>query len=188
MWLAIAAVSCYSIAYRFYSLFIAKKVFELDDRRVTPAERHNDGLDYVPTNKWVLFGHHFAAIAGAGPLVGPILAAQMGFLLGTIWILVGVMFAGAVQDFLVLFISTRRDGRSLGEMAKQELSTFAGVVTMLGALGVMIIILSALALVMVKALAHSPWGGLPLQRLSRLRCLWASICVFCAPAKLLKSH
>ncbi|MGG2142066.1 carbon starvation CstA family protein [Symbiopectobacterium sp. RP] len=158
VWLVIAAVSCYSIAYRFYSLFIAKKVFELDDRRVTPAKRHNDGLDYVPTNKWVLFGHHFAAIAGAGPLVGPILAAQMGFLPGTIWILVGVMFAGAVQDFLVLFISTRRDGRSLGEMAKQELGTFAGVVTMLGALGVMIIILSALALVVVKALAHSPWG------------------------------
>ena len=158
VWLVIAAVACYSIAYRFYSLFIAKKVFELDDRRVTPAERHNDGLDYVPTNKWVLFGHHFAAIAGAGPLVGPILAAQMGFLPGTIWILVGVMFAGAVQDFLVLFISTRRDGRSLGEMAKQELGTFAGVVTMLGALGVMIIILSALALVVVKALAHSPWG------------------------------
>lgn len=179
----------YSIAYRFYSLFIAKKVFELDDRRVTPAERHNAGLNYVPTNKWVLFGHHFAAIAGAGSLVGPILAAQMGFLPGTIWILVGVMFAGAVQDFLVLFISTRRDGRSLGEMAKQELSTFAGMVTMLGALDVMIIILSALALVVVKALAHSPSGGcLTLQRLSRLRCLWASICVFCAPAKLLKSH
>lgn len=158
VWLVIAAVSCYSIAYRFYSLFIAKKVFELDDRRVTPAERHNDGLDYVPTNKWVLFGHHFAAIAGAGPLVGPILAAQMGFLPGTIWILVGVMFAGAVQDVLVLFISTRRDGRSLGEMAKQELGAFAGVVTMLGALSVMIIILSALALVVVKALAHSPWG------------------------------
>ncbi|MEH0876166.1 carbon starvation CstA family protein [Pectobacterium cacticida] len=158
VWLVIAAVSCYSIAYRFYSLFIAKKVFELDDRRLTPAERHNDGLDYVPTNKWVLFGHHFAAIAGAGPLVGPILAAQMGFLPGTIWILVGVMLAGAVQDFLVLFISTRRDGRSLGEMAKQELGSFAGIITMLGALGVMIIILSALALVVVKALAESPWG------------------------------
>src|SRR5476651_2664432 len=158
VWLVVAAVACYSIAYRFYSLFIAKKVFELDDRRMTPAERHNDGLDYVPTNKWVLFGHHFAAIAGAGPLVGPILAAQMGFLPGTIWILVGVMLAGAVQDFLILFISTRRDGRSLGEMAKQELGQFAGVVTMLGALGVMIIILSALALVVVKALADSPWG------------------------------
>ncbi|WP_426818088.1 carbon starvation CstA family protein [Winslowiella sp. 2C04] len=158
VWLVIAAVSCYSIAYRFYSLFIARNIFELDDRRLTPAERLNDGLDYVPTNKWVLFGHHFAAIAGAGPLVGPILAAQMGFLPGTIWILVGVMLAGAVQDFLILFISTRRDGRSLGEMAKQELGAFAGVITMLGALAVMIIILSALALVVVKALADSPWG------------------------------
>ena len=158
IWLVIASVACYSISYRFYSRFIAKNVFELDDRRLTPAERRNDGLDYVPTNKWVLFGHHFAAIAGAGPLVGPILAAQMGFLPGTIWILVGVMMAGAVQDFLILFISTRRDGRSLGEMAKQELGAFAGVITMLGALGVMIIILSALALVVVKALADSPWG------------------------------
>ncbi|QCP59744.1 carbon starvation CstA family protein [Pantoea sp. SO10] len=158
VWLVVASVACYSIAYRFYSLFIAKRIFELDDRRRTPAERLSDGLDYVPTNKWVLFGHHFAAIAGAGPLVGPILAAQMGFLPGTIWILVGVMFAGAVQDFLILFISTRRDGRSLGEMARQELGSFAGVVTMLGALGVMIIILSALALVVVKALANSPWG------------------------------
>jgi carbon starvation protein len=158
VWLVIASVACYSIAYRFYSLFISQRIFELDDRRRTPAERLSDGLDYVPTNKWVLFGHHFAAIAGAGPLVGPILAAQMGFLPGTIWILVGVMFAGAVQDFLILFISTRRDGRSLGEMARQELGSFAGVVTMLGALGVMIIILSALALVVVKALANSPWG------------------------------
>lgn len=158
LWLVVAAVACYSIAYRFYSLFIARRIFELDDRRLTPAERHNDGLDYVPTNKWVLFGHHFAAIAGAGPLVGPVLAAQMGFLPGTLWILIGVMLAGAVQDFLILFISTRRDGRSLGEMAKQELGAFAGVITMLGALGVMIIILSALALVVVKALTNSPWG------------------------------
>jgi len=158
LWLVVASVACYSIAWRFYSLFIARDIFELDDRRRTPAERYNDGLDYVPTHKWVLFGHHFAAIAGAGPLVGPILAAQMGFLPGTLWILVGVMLAGAVQDFLILFISTRRDGRSLGEMAKQELGAFAGVVTMLGALGVMIIILSALALVVVKALANSPWG------------------------------
>ncbi|WP_273432509.1 carbon starvation CstA family protein [Chitinibacter tainanensis] len=158
VWLVLAAVSCYSIAYRFYSKFIAEKVFELDDRRLTPAVRRNDGLDYVPTNKWVLFGHHFAAIAGAGPLVGPILAAQMGFLPGTIWILVGVMLAGAVQDFLVLFISTRRDGRSLGEMAKQELGAIPGFIVMVGALGVMIIILSALALVVIKALAESPWG------------------------------
>ncbi|QXB45963.1 carbon starvation CstA family protein [Acinetobacter seifertii] len=158
VWLVLAAACVYSIAYRFYSLFIATKVFELNPRRLTPAHRLGDGLDYVPTNKYVLFGHHFAAIAGAGPLVGPILAAQMGFLPGTIWLLVGVVLAGAVQDFLVLFISTRRDGRSLGEMAKQELGSFAGVVVMLGALGVMIIILAVLALVVVKALAHSPWG------------------------------
>ncbi|WP_336938214.1 carbon starvation CstA family protein [Acinetobacter modestus] len=158
VWLVLAAVCVYSIAYRFYSLFIATKVFELNPKRLTPAHRLNDGLDYVPTNKYVLFGHHFAAIAGAGPLVGPILAAQMGYLPGTIWLLVGVVIAGAVQDFLVLFISTRRDGRSLGEMAKQELGTFAGVIVMLGTLGVMIIILAVLALVVVKALAHSPWG------------------------------
>ncbi|HFG2923339.1 TPA: carbon starvation CstA family protein [Acinetobacter baumannii] len=158
VWLVLAAACVYSIAYRFYSLFIATKVFELNPRRLTPAHRLADGLDYVPTNKYVLFGHHFAAIAGAGPLVGPILAAQMGFLPGTFWLLVGVVLAGAVQDFLVLFISTRRDGRSLGEMAKQELGPFAGIVVMLGALGVMIIILAVLALVVVKALAHSPWG------------------------------
>ncbi|HQV25355.1 MAG TPA: carbon starvation CstA family protein [Acinetobacter sp.] len=158
VWLVLAAICVYSIAYRFYSLFIANKVFELNPNRLTPAHRLNDGLDYVPTNKYVLFGHHFAAIAGAGPLVGPILAAQMGYLPGTIWLLVGVVIAGAVQDFLVLFISTRRDGRSLGEMAKQELGTFAGVIVMLGTLGVMIIILAVLALVVVKALAHSPWG------------------------------
>ncbi|MGX7929440.1 carbon starvation CstA family protein [Acinetobacter baumannii] len=158
VWLVLAAACVYSIAYRFYSLFIATKVFELNPRRLTPAHRLADGLDYVPTNKYVLFGHHFAAIAGAGPLVGPILAAQMGFLPGTIWLLVGVVLAGAVQDFLVLFISTRRDGRSLGEMVKQELGPFAGIVVMLGALGVMIIILAVLALVVVKALAHSPWG------------------------------
>lgn len=158
VWLVLAAICVYSIAYRFYSLFIANKVFELNARRLTPAHRLSDGLDYVPTNKSVLFGHHFAAIAGAGPLVGPILAAQMGYLPGTIWLLVGVVLAGAVQDFLVLFISTRRDGRSLGEMAKQELGSFAGVIVMLGALGVMIIILAVLALVVVKALTNSPWG------------------------------
>ncbi|MDM1763151.1 MULTISPECIES: carbon starvation CstA family protein [unclassified Acinetobacter] len=158
VWLVLAAICVYSIAYRFYSLFIANKVFELNPRRLTPAHRLADGLDYVPTNKYVLFGHHFAAIAGAGPLVGPILAAQMGYLPGTIWLLVGVVIAGAVQDFLVLFISTRRDGRSLGEMAKQELGSFAGVIVMLGALGVMIIILAVLALVIVKALTNSPWG------------------------------
>src|SRR5882724_7178673 len=113
VWLVTAALSVYLIAYRFYSKFIADKVLQLNDARITPAHRHNDGMDYVPTNKWVLYGHHFAAIAGAGPLVGPVLAAQMGYLPGTLWILVGVVLAGAVQDFIVLFVSMRRDGKSL---------------------------------------------------------------------------
>src|SRR5215475_5179645 len=157
-WLVTAAICVYLIAYRFYSRFIAEKVLALDGRRLTPAERHDDGLDYVPTNKWVLYGHHFAAIAGAGPLVGPVLAAQMGFLPGTLWILVGVVFAGAVQDFVVLFVSVRRDGKSLGEMVKMELGPIAGAIALVGVLAIMIIILAVLALVVVKALTNSPWG------------------------------
>jgi len=158
VWLVTAAVCVYVIAYRFYSKFIADKVLRLDDTRVTPAERHNDGMDYVPTNKYVLYGHHFAAIAGAGPLVGPVLAAQMGFLPGTLWILVGVVLAGAVQDFIVLFASVRRDGKSLGEMIKMELGPMPGSIAMVGILAIMIIILAVLSLVVVKALADSPWG------------------------------
>ena len=126
VWLVTAALCVYLVAYRFYSKFIADKVLGLDDSRPTPAVRHNDGMDYVPTNKWVLYGHHFAAIAGAGPLVGPVLAAQMGFLPGTLWILVGVVVAGAVQDFIVLFVSVRRDGKSLGQMIKMELGPLPG--------------------------------------------------------------
>jgi carbon starvation protein CstA len=157
-WLVTAAICVYLIAYRFYSSFIADKVLQLDDNRLTPAERYNDGLDYVPTNKYVVFGHHFAAIAGAGPLVGPVLAAQMGYLPGTLWILTGVVFAGAVQDFVILFCSLRRDGRSLGEMVKMEMGPVAGGIALVGALGIMIIILAALGLVVVKALGESPWG------------------------------
>jgi carbon starvation protein CstA len=157
-WLVTAAICVYLVAYRFYSKFLAEKVLQLDDSRQTPAERHNDGLDYVPTNKYVVFGHHFAAIAGAGPLVGPVLAAQMGYLPGTLWILVGVVFAGAVQDFVILFCSMRRDGRSLGEMVKIEMGPVAGSIALVGALGIMIIILAALGLVVVKALGESPWG------------------------------
>jgi carbon starvation protein len=157
-WLVTAAICVYLIAYRFYSKFIAEKVLQLDDTRMTPAERYNDGLDYVPNNKYVVFGHHFAAIAGAGPLVGPVLAAQMGYLPGTLWILVGVVFAGAVQDFVILFCSLRRDGRSLGEMVKMEMGPVAGGIALVGALGIMIIILAALGLVVVKALGESPWG------------------------------
>jgi carbon starvation protein len=159
IWIVIAAVCVYLIAYRFYSLFIARDVMGLDARRVTPAYKHNDGLDYVPTNKNVLFGHHFAAIAGAGPLVGPVLAAQMGYLPGMLWILAGVVFAGAVQDFMVLFISTRRDGRSLGDLIKSELGPIPGNIALLGTFMIMVIILAVLALIVVKALTHSPWGS-----------------------------
>lgn len=158
IWIVIAAVCVYLIAYRFYSLFIATKVLELDEKRMTPAMKYNDGLDYVPTNKYVLFGHHFAAIAGAGPLVGPVLAAQMGYLPGMLWILAGVVFAGAVQDFMVLFISTRRDGRSLGDLIKAELGQVPGVIALFGTFMIMVIILAVLALIVVKALAESPWG------------------------------
>ena len=158
VWLVTAALSVYLIAYRFYSKFIADKVLQVDPSRPTPAVRHNDGLDYVPTNKWVLYGHHFAAIAGAGPLVGPVLAAQMGFLPGTLWILAGVVAAGAVQDFIVLFVSVRRDGKSLGEMIKMELGPIPGSLALVGVLAIMIIILAVLALVVVKALTASPWG------------------------------
>ncbi|MDR6382586.1 carbon starvation CstA family protein [Paraburkholderia caribensis] len=158
LWVVIAAVCVYLIAYRFYSRFIANHVLQLDGQRMTPAVRHNDGLDYVPTNKYVLFGHHFAAIAGAGPLVGPVLAAQMGYVPGMLWILAGVVFAGAVQDFIVLFISTRRDGRSLGDLVKMELGTVPGVIALFGAFLIMVIILAVLALIVVKALTNSPWG------------------------------
>jgi len=158
-WLVIAAVCTYIVAYRYYSLFIAAKVLGVDPSRTTPATRHNDGLDYVPTNRYVLFGHHFAAIAGAGPLVGPVLAAQMGYLPGTIWILAGVVFAGAVQDFVVLFLSVRRDGRSLGDMVRSEMGMTAGTVASIGVLLIMMILLAVLGLVVVKALIASPWGA-----------------------------
>jgi len=158
IWLVVAALCVFSIGYRFYSKFIAEKVLRLDPTRATPALLRNDGLDYVPTDKWIVYGHHFAAIAGAGPLVGPVLAAQMGYLPGTMWILVGVIFAGAVQDFMILGLSLRRDGRSLGHMLRAELGDIAGVVCMFGILTLMMIVLAVLALVVVKALAISPWG------------------------------
>jgi carbon starvation protein CstA len=158
IWLVAASMAVFTIAYRFYSRFIANAVLRMDPTRATPAVLRNDGLDYVPTNKWVVFGHHFAAIAGAGPLVGPVLAAQMGYLPGTLWILFGVVFAGAVQDFMILALSLRRDGRSLGHMLREELGPLPGVVAMFGVLVLMMIVLAVLALVVVKALTHSPWG------------------------------
>lgn len=158
LWLVVAAICVHLIGYRLYGRFIARRVLGIDPARPTPAVRRNDGLDYVPTNRIVLFGHHFAAIAGAGPLVGPVLAAQMGYLPGTLWILAGVVFAGAVQDLIVLFISTRRDGRSLGEIIRSEMGDVPGVIAMVGILAIMIILLAVLALIIVKALADSPWG------------------------------
>jgi len=158
-WLVTAAVCTYFVAYRFYALFVADKALGINPARPTPAYRHNDGLDYVPTNRYVLFGHHFAAIAGAGPLVGPVLAAQMGYLPGTLWILAGVVFAGAVQDMTVLFLSTRRDGHSLGDMVRMEMGPVAGAIAGIGILLICIIVLAVLALVVVQALAGSPWGA-----------------------------
>src|SRR6185503_13979542 len=151
-WLLVAAVCTYTIAFRFYSKFLANTVFGLDARRATPAERLNNGHDFVPTNRWVLFGHHFAAIAGAGPLVGPVLAAQFGFLPGTLWLVIGVVLGGAVQDFTILFCSLRRDGKSLGQMAKEEVSRVTGATAMVAVLAIMIILLAVLALIVVNAL------------------------------------
>ncbi len=158
VWIVVAALATYLIAYRYHSLFLATRVARLDPRRPTPAVRLNDGLDYVPTNRYVLFGHHFAAIAGAGPLVGPVLAVQMGYLPGMLWILAGVVLAGAVQDFMILFISTRRDGRSLGELIRNEMGALAGGIALFGTFVIMTILLAVLALIVVKALAESPWG------------------------------
>lgn len=158
LWILFAALASYLIAYRFYSRFIARTVLRLDDTRATPAERLGDGADFEVTDKRVLFGHHFAAIAGAGPLVGPVLAAQMGYLPGTLWIIVGVIFAGAVQDMVVLFLSLRRDGKSLGQMVREEIGVVGGTAALIAVFAIMIIILAVLSLVVVNALAESPWG------------------------------
>src|SRR5215471_107581 len=157
-WLVIAAVCTYVVAFRFYSRFIATRVFDLDPRRATPAERLSNGRDFVRTKKWALFGHHFAAIAGAGPLVGPVLAAQFGVLPGTLWLVIGVVLGGAVQDFTILCCSIRRNGKSLGQMAREEINPVAGMTTMVAVLSIMIILLAVLALIVVNALKASPWG------------------------------
>src|SRR5512137_107166 len=154
----VAALCTYTLGFRFYSKWLAARVLTLNDRRATPCEVHDDGKDFVRTNKWIVFGHHFAAIAGPGPLVGPVLAAQFGYLPGALWILIGAVLGGAVQDFVILFCSIRRDGRSLGQMVKDELNTTAGVISVLAILAIMVILLAVLALVVVKALAESPWG------------------------------
>ena len=158
LWILFAALSSYAIAYRFYARFIAYRVLGVDDTRATPAERLQNGADFDVTDRRVLFGHHFAAIAGAGPLVGPVLAAQMGYLPGTIWIIVGVIFAGAVQDMMVLFFSMRRNGKSLGQMVREEIGIVGGIAALIAVFAIMIILLAVLALVVVNALAESPWG------------------------------
>src|SRR5437867_6665549 len=157
-YILIAALCSYAIGYRFYSKWVAARVLMLNDRRATPCEVHDDGKDFVKTNKWIVFGHHFAAISGPGPLVGPVLAAQFGYLPGALWILIGVTLGGAVQDFVVLFSSLRRGGKSLGQMVKEELNTTAGAIALVAILAIMVILLAVLALVVVKALAESPWG------------------------------
>src|ERR1700686_726519 len=158
VWLVAAAACIYAIGYRFYSRFLAFRVLQLDDGRATPAERLEDGQDFLPTNKWVVFGHHFSAIAGPGPLVGPILAAQFGYLPGTLWIIIGGVLAGAVQDFVTLFCSVRRNGKSLGQMAKEEIGSAAGFTSLFAVLCILVILLAAVALVVVNALKSSPWG------------------------------
>src|SRR5437867_1306201 len=157
-YILVAALCSYAIGYRFYSKWVAAKVLALNDRRATPCEVHDDGKDFVKTNKWIVFGHHFAAISGPGPLVGPVLAAQFGYLPSALWILIGVVLGGAVQDFVILFCSIRRNGKSLGQMVKEELNTTAGFIGVAAILAIMIILLAVLALVVVKALAESPWG------------------------------
>src|SRR5207245_8472039 len=158
MWLVVAAVCTYAVGYRFYSKFIAVKVLALDAHRATPAERLENGRDFLPTNKWVVFGHHFAAIAGPGPLVGPVLAAQFGYLPGTLWILVGAVFGGCVQDFVVLLFSVRRDGKSLTEMAREEIGRVGGFVAYVAVISIIVILLAVAALIVVNALKSSPWG------------------------------
>ena len=158
LWFIVAAACTYLIGFRFYSAFIAAKVLVLDSARATPAERFNDGRDFVPTNRWIVFGHHFAAIAGPGPLIGPTLAAQFGYLPGTLWILIGAVIGGCVQDFVTLFFSMRRDGRSLGQMARDELGPMAGAIALIGVMTIMIILIAVLGLVVVNAMKHSPWA------------------------------
>ena len=159
IWLVLAAACTYATGYRFYARFLAARVMALDDRRATPAERLRNGHDFEPTNKWILFGHHFAAIAGPGPLVGPVLAAQFGYLPGTLWIIIGAVLGGAVQDFVILFASMRRDGKSLGQMAREEIGKVGGFTALITVLLIMIIMLAVMALVVVNALKGSPWGA-----------------------------
>ena len=185
-WLLFAAIASYAIAYRFYARFIQTKVLGTDDSRATPAERLNNGRDFEPMDRRVLFGHHFAAIAGAGPLVGPVLAAQMGFLPGTVWIIVGVILAGAVQDMTTLFFSMRRDGKTLGQMAREEIGPVGGVAALVAVLSIMVILLAVLALVVVLALAASPWGAFSLAMTLPIALLMGVYLRFLRPGRVLE--
>jgi len=187
VWFVIAAGCCYLVAYRLYSSFISAKLLALDDTRATPAERHDDGRDFVPTNKWVLLGHHFAAIAGPGPLVGPTLAAQFGYLPGTLWLIVGAVFGGCVQDFVILFCSIRRDGKSLGEMAREEVSKRGGFIAQIAVLAIMIILLGVVALVVVNALKSSPWATFTLAMSIPIALLLGLYLRFLRPGRVLEA-
>ena len=187
IWFVLAAACCYMVAYRFYSAFVAARLLMLDDTRATPAERHDDGRDFVPTNKWVLFGHHFAAIAGPGPLVGPTLAAQFGYLPGTLWLIAGAVLAGCVQDFIILFCSIRRDGKSLGEMAREEVSRRGGFIAQLAVLAIMVILLGVVALVVVNALKSSPWATFTLAMTIPIALLLGVYLRFLRPGRVLEA-
>src|ERR1700730_17074144 len=186
-WFVVAAACSYLVAYRFYSAFIAARLLTLDDCRATPAERHDDGRDFVPTNKWILFGHHFAAIAGPGPLVGPTLAAQFGYLPGTLWLIAGAVFAGCVQDFIILFCSIRRDGKTLGEIAREEVSQRGGFIAQLAVLAIMIILLGVVALVIVNALKSSPWATFTLAATIPIALLLGLYLRFLRPGRVLEA-
>jgi len=186
-WFIVAAVCCYLVGYRFYSAFIAARLLTLDDTRATPAERLEDGRDFVPTNKWIVMGHHFAAIAGPGPLIGPTLAAQFGYLPGTLWVVVGAVLGGCVQDFIVLFSSVRRDGKSLGQIAREEVSRLSGIVAMCAVLAIMIILLAAIALVVVNALKASPWGTFTLAMTIPIAILMGCYMRYLRPGRVLEA-
>jgi len=187
MWFVIAAVCSYLVAFRLYSSFVAARILVLDDTRATPAERHDDGRDFVPTNKWVLFGHHFAAIAGPGPLIGPTLAAQFGYLPGTLWLIAGAVLAGCVQDFVILFCSIRRDGKSLGQMAREEVSERGGFLSQLAVLAIMVILLAVIALVVVNALKSSPWATFTLAMTIPIALLLGVYLRFVRPGRVLEA-
>src|ERR1700693_1551713 len=186
-WFVLAAACFYAVAYRLYSAFIAAKLLALDNSRATPAERRDDGRDFVPTNKWILFGHHFAAIAGPGPLVGPTLAAQFGYLPGTLWLIAGAAFAGCVQDFVILFCSIRRDGKSLGQMAREEVSERGGLIAQLAVLAIMTILLAVIGLVVVNALKSSPWATFTLAMTIPIAILLGLYLRFVRPGRVLEA-